>query len=356
MNGRAASSAGSVLAAMASSACCWLPLTLVAVGFSTAGAAAAFFERYRLLFLMAAALLLGVGFYLHYFRRERCAPGESCARPGQRLRRYSGGALWVSTVLVFVFALFPGYVGLLFGAQASTVETAAIASETRTIRIDGMTCAGCEVAVTTALSAVAGVLESSASYEHGTATITIDAGSPPSPMALSIAIAGLGYTLVKHDESRAPDGQVAGQWIATSKTEDGKTFEIVLDLGRVGSRWIGEFDVSAFGVENYPVEVTVSDSRIALHFTAMALDYDGALSDGGARLVGRALQKGEHEDWELIFERSGEVSFSELFLKLEAAADDATAVRSLSSDGRELRAAFNQDTDKVRLLLLLAPS
>jgi hypothetical protein len=86
------------------------------------------------------------------------------------------------------------------------------------------------------------------------------------------------------------------------------------------------------------------------------MDFKGVLSSDSARLSGRAIQRGQQEDWELVFERTGEASLSELFLKLEGAADDTTAVHSLSNDARELRAAFNRDTDKVRLLLLLAPS
>ena len=74
---------------------------------------------------------------------------------------------------------------------------------------------------------------------------------------------------------------------------------------------------------------------------------------GGCRT---AIQNGEDEDWELSFTRAGDASFSELFIQLETAADDTTTVLSLSNDARELRTAFNRDTDKVRLLLLLAPS
>ncbi len=195
MNGKTAI-AGSVAAAMASSACCWLPLVLMGLGLSAAGAAA-FFDRYRLLFLAAAAILLGVGFYLNYFRKERCAPGEACARPKPKLRSFNRGMLWFSTLLVLAFALFPNYVGILFGNRGISAMTGSAEDETWTLRIDGMTCAGCEAAVTTALSAVPGVIKSSASYKDGTAAITIDRESPPLRTALSAAISKIGYTLVE---------------------------------------------------------------------------------------------------------------------------------------------------------------
>ena len=52
---------GSVVAAVLSSACCWLPLLLLAFGASAAGVSA-FFERWRPAFLVVAIGLLGAGF------------------------------------------------------------------------------------------------------------------------------------------------------------------------------------------------------------------------------------------------------------------------------------------------------
>ncbi len=352
MNGRAAATLGSVVAAMASSACCWLPLVLIGVGLSAAGAAA-FFERYRVSFLVAAALLLAMGFYINYFRKERCGPNEPCTSPDSKLQRFNRGTLWFSTVLVLAFALFPSYVGRFFGAQRTSAETTTVSTETWTLRIDGMTCTGCEAGVTTALSRVPGVLHARASYADGAATIAIDRASQPSLISLSTAIAGVGYTLVASDSASSSRVSPAGHWLATAVDQDGQEFEIILDLGQVGSRWIGQFDLPQYGVENYPVEVTVGDSLLALHFSAMNVDFEGALLDNGTRLSGRA---GEDEGWELSFTRAGEASFSESFLKLEAAADDSGAVHALSNDATELRDAFNQEIDKVRLLLLLAPS
>jgi copper chaperone CopZ len=352
VNGRAVSLLGSILAAVVSSACCWLPLALMGVGLSAAGAAAVF-ERFRVVFLLAAAALLTVGFYLSYFRKERCAPGEACARPNARLRRFNRGMLWFSTAVVFAFALFPNYVGVLAGAQQSATGTASVSTKTWTLRIDGMTCGGCETAVATALLRVPGVLSATASYIDGTATITVDQASPPSQTALSTAVTNGGYSLVAPDSASTSGVSPSGHWLAKAVDEGDREFEIILDIGQSGSRWVGEFDLPQYGVENYPVEVTVIDSLIALHFSAMNVDFKGALSDGGSTLSGRA---GEDEDWKLSFTRGGKATFSEQFMKLEAAADDSAAVRILSNDAAELRTAFNKDTDKVRLLLLLAPS
>lgn len=56
---------GSVFTAVVGSACCWLPLLLIAFGFSAAGVGS-FFDQYRPLFLTATFALLGVAWYLTY--------------------------------------------------------------------------------------------------------------------------------------------------------------------------------------------------------------------------------------------------------------------------------------------------
>jgi len=57
---------GSAFAAVAASACCWIPLLFVSSGAAALGAGA-WFQRWRPLFLAGSVAMLGVGFALSYF-------------------------------------------------------------------------------------------------------------------------------------------------------------------------------------------------------------------------------------------------------------------------------------------------
>jgi hypothetical protein len=108
-------SAGSVASAVAASACCWLPLLLIASGVS-AGQGLAALEKARPLLLVVAAALLGSGFYLIYFRKEACAARSACAASSPMLRRFNRILVWIATLVVVALGLFPNYVGLLRGS------------------------------------------------------------------------------------------------------------------------------------------------------------------------------------------------------------------------------------------------
>ncbi len=193
---RAASLAvgGSVLAAIVASACCWLPLLLLVFGVSAAGVSATF-EKARPLFLGVTAVLLAAGFYLSYFRKEKCAPGTACEMPNAKLRRLNRTMLWVATVAVVGFALFPNYIGLLLGGG----DTVAIAEEgigsEVILAIEGMTCEGCAVHIKKALLEVDGVKAANVSYGEKAAHVIVDTANPPTRDALGAAVEKAGYAL-----------------------------------------------------------------------------------------------------------------------------------------------------------------
>jgi copper chaperone CopZ len=324
------------------------------VGLSAAGVAT-FFERFRPAFLIVAAFLLGVGFYLNYFRKDRCAPGDACESPNPRLRRMNRGILWISTVFVVAFALFPSYVGLLLGADKISAETVTASTETWKISIEGMTCAGCEAAVTASLLELPGVERADVSYETANAVLAIDPTNPPTRVALAAAVGKAGYVLVAVNEkptAKAPP--LEGHWVTEVEEQNGDVIEIVMDLGIVNSKWVGEFDIPKYDVMDYPVEVKRIGDTIELFLTAIGMSFEGTIvEDGSLSGVGRSP---DQEEEPVTFNRTGPAEFSDGFLELEAAADDSLLVEILSGNAAELRKRFNTDSDKTRLLMLLSPT
>lgn len=186
---------GAVVSAVLSSACCWLPLLLIAFGASAAGVAG-FFDAYRPVLLGATAVLLAGGFYLVYFRAEKCGPGEACAAPDPGLRRLNKVMLWVATAVVLAFALFPSYVGYLLGRDNPHAPAATPASgESRAFRIEGMTCEACAVTLRDRLSKVPGVARAEVSFDTKTARLFLASGQDaPSEDTLLAAIRQAGYS------------------------------------------------------------------------------------------------------------------------------------------------------------------
>ena len=183
---------GSVLSAVLASACCWLPLVLFVFGLSAAGISAAF-ETVRPFFLAGAGVLLAAGFYLNYFRREKCAPGAACERPNPTLRRFNRTMLWMGTIAVLTFALFPTYVGALFGDEGVADVPAAPGSIELVVGVEGMTCEACEIHVEKSLLEVPGVSAAEASHEEGIVTLRVSETTGPSANALEEAIEKAGY-------------------------------------------------------------------------------------------------------------------------------------------------------------------
>lgn len=195
------STPAAVGSAILSSACCWLPLLLLAFGLS-AGGVAGFFETVRPFFLAAAVIFLGAGFYFAYFRKPACKPGEACAVPNPKLQRFNRVMLWVATVFVLAFALFPYYGPALIRAFAEPTPNAvstgpgdsSAALTTRTYRVDGMTCAACAAGLEVQLTKLPGVVKARVSYDEGTAVV-ISRPDEPSEQAVRSAVEQSGFKL-----------------------------------------------------------------------------------------------------------------------------------------------------------------
>lgn len=186
------STAGAVLAAALSSACCWLPLLLIASGASAAGVAGVF-ETYRPVLLVVAAALLTTGFYFVYLRKPDCTPGEECAVPSMRVLRINRLGLWIAAVFVVGFALFPNYLTALRGGFGGGDEITDGTSGEMMIEIDGMTCAACATTVRSELERVDGVRRATVGYDARQAAVAIEPGAGVTGDALSRAVERAGF-------------------------------------------------------------------------------------------------------------------------------------------------------------------
>lgn len=154
--------------------------------------------------------------------------------------------------------------------------------------------------------------------------------------------------------ARAESSPLAGQWRGRLAVGDGRTSELVVDIDVVASRWVGQFDLADFGVEDYPVDVAFDGRKVTLHLSAAQLDFEGTLSASGDSLAGIASTGGHHDP--LVLRRAGEARLSGEFLALEKVAQDSSRVEPLSSDAAELRRRFNDDRAYTRLVMLLSPT
>lgn len=207
---------GAVVTSIVASACCWLPLLLIAFGFSAAGIGG-IFEEYRPYFLTAAFVLLAFAWCLTYrsaieraWQRlsgkevqrptEPCCAQEassaaapSCCPPASMRRLpFNKVMLWAATAVVIAFAFFPSYAGILLGDGSSRKVTEPTAPVV-TLRIEGMTCEACTAHIQKALADVPGVQSASIDYGSHTAHVAVDPKAPTSHETLVKAVERAGY-------------------------------------------------------------------------------------------------------------------------------------------------------------------
>ncbi len=184
----------SLLAALAASLCCILPIIFAVAGAGIVGASA-FFAAWRPYLLGVTAILLAIGFYFAYRNpKEACEPGSACVVPTVNRRGRIG--LWIATALVILFAAFPYYSGpvanFVLGTGPSKASAATPQLTRVTFAVEGMDCPACATAIENRLSGLKGVKKARVSYEQKRAEVEFDP-SVVNIEALEKAIADSGY-------------------------------------------------------------------------------------------------------------------------------------------------------------------
>ncbi len=207
---------GTIVAAIAASLCCILPVLAVAFGLGAFGMAS-IFESLRPYLLVVVVLALAFGFYQTYVRREKCGEGEICAT--KPIGRFNQIILWTATIAVAAIAAFPYYTGYIVSAlerqqqqpteinqpnavtenqtennvEASALESVSQNRKTIVIGVEGMTCEGCAAQLNTALKRLKGVIAAEANYPEKNVKVIYN------PKQVTVerikkAIYGAGYT------------------------------------------------------------------------------------------------------------------------------------------------------------------
>lgn len=196
LKGQGLATAGALVAAILSSACCWLPLLLIGLGLSAGGLAVAF-EPLRPWFIAIAAILLGFG---TWWTERSARVARACGCPQSRSRRaLNRGMLGLSALGVLAFTFFPQYVNKVFGPGASEAN----AAQSVTLRVEGMTCAGCEAGIEAALLRLPGVVLADASYANGVVVVGLQEGADVATTKLVGAVESAGYE-ARGTEAEAP--------------------------------------------------------------------------------------------------------------------------------------------------------
>lgn len=166
-----------MLAAVAASLCCTLPLIAAIAGISAAGISGVF-AAWRPYLLAVTAALLALGFYFSYRKpsQESCEPGAACEHPAAG--RYGRLGLWLATAFVILFAAFPYYspavAKLVSSGNGTQAAPPAAALQHVTFTVQGMTCPVCAQGVEHRLKSIPGVGKAYVSYEQKKAEIDYD--------------------------------------------------------------------------------------------------------------------------------------------------------------------------------------
>ncbi|MCC3152795.1 mercuric transport protein MerTP [Hymenobacter sp. BT770] len=166
-----------LLAALAASLCCITPLLAIVGGLGGAASSFSWLEPYRLYLVALTVGVLGFAWY----RQLRPAPAAAhcCAVPAQRSVMQSSGFLASITILAALLLAFPYYGAALYPTAKPSAPVAAPGAapgaapvwETRTYRIQGMTCEACARHVEQAVQQVPGVQTVAVSYDQATAQV-----------------------------------------------------------------------------------------------------------------------------------------------------------------------------------------
>lgn len=167
---------GTIMAALAASACCWIPAVLGTAAAGSLGASSVL-APWRPYLLILTGLFISAGFYMAYAPLKRtCCGTDERSRRAQSKRKVSIGTMWLVFAVALGSAAYPILVGAKFGSSPTASTYAATPNSTSRLvylKLSGLDCAACAGPIQQGLQGVPGVLQASVDYPKRLATVQV---------------------------------------------------------------------------------------------------------------------------------------------------------------------------------------
>lgn len=185
-----------VVAAIAASSCCIPPVIAAIAGLSGISSSLSWMEPLRPYLIGFAVVAIGYAWYSNL----KLGKEDDCGCDIEKPKFYqTKGFLIAITIFAVVSIGFPYYSSIFFPEHQSInsnyIESNVIEAS---MTIDGMTCDGCEHSVISSILNQEGVIESSASYEKGTAKVKFDKSKATIDELAEAVENETGYTVTDH--------------------------------------------------------------------------------------------------------------------------------------------------------------
>lgn len=194
---------GAALAAVAASACCWIPALLGAGAAGSLGISATL-APWRPYLLALTGLLLIAGFWMVYRKPNAdCCDASGCATPKSTWnRKLNIVAMWLVTVLAVAISAYPNFSTVIASAGANSSQwTSARAEATLVFRVEGMDCEACGAPIKTEVEKVPGVQRASIDFAAKELTVAVGRSEPASDEIIK-AVTTAGYQATLEGDSR----------------------------------------------------------------------------------------------------------------------------------------------------------
>lgn len=157
-----------IIAAIASSLCCIVPLLALIAGGTGAATNLSWMEPFRPYLIGFTILVLGYAWY------QKLKPQEDCCI--NQKTNFMETKLFLTIISIFAIGMlsFPSFSGNFYDNTPIEQGVFSADSSKVVLNIEGMTCGSCENHINHALNNTVGVISCSTSYKEGSTTIVYD--------------------------------------------------------------------------------------------------------------------------------------------------------------------------------------